>query len=378
MYQSIYQRIFFKGDCMDTDEQSDYIDVSMSDLESEDNNIISIDSDDLNSVSDNALSISNDDLSGMSDDDTFSKKYKQIESNPVENFLRKLQYRNLVVISGFISGLFIAIISAILFSCCSTMVNSRMILFSGLFSAIIATFSSFFIVFFPEYAGGSKRKGFIDGYTISILAALAAFVAGAVAQYVYVDWTSNFIFPSHSLILLRGLSWSVIGLFIGAITGFNSGSIKNTGNAMIGGIIGGMAGGVLFELIKDSSLSENVVRSLSIIILVTLVAVAISFISSLAQEGILHIVTGPLKGKQFPVYENSTLIGSSFKCNIVIIKDRKIEPFACRIIKKDRGLYLVSMANRVVVNGSRVNEVPLSDNASINIGNTLLKFEIKK
>ena len=92
----------------------------------------------------------------------------------------------------------------------------------------------------------------------------------------------------------------------------------------------------------------------------------------------LAIVAGFLKSKQFIIYRSPTLIGSSPKADICLVKDPHVAPEHARIERERNRYVLVDLgAGQTAVNDERVSRRQLREGDYVTIGQTVLRYETR-
>lgn len=224
---------------------------------------------------------------------------------------------------------------------------------------------------------------FVLGIASSIVANILFALAGAVAVG---------ISPSpeealrgrgfFALIVGRSMAWAVAGMTVALGPGIALKSKKLTFNGFLGGMLGGAIGGLFFDpidrILSGPSLAggAEVSRCLGFTILGGFAGLFVGLVEHFAKEAWLQMIAGPLAGKQFIVYKNPTVLGSSPKCEIYLFKDPGIEP-------RHAGIYKVGLRYEVedygtpggtIVNGLPVKRQLLRDGDRIVLGETVLTF----
>ena len=89
---------------------------------------------------------------------------------------------------------------------------------------------------------------------------------------------------------------------------------------------------------------------------------------------------GPLAGKQFILFRDTTVLGSSPKADIYLFKDDAIEPRHATIVNR-AGRFEIEDCNTpdgTYVNGIPVKRTVLNDGDQIVLGKTVLEFSFKE
>lgn len=211
---------------------------------------------------------------------------------------------------------------------------------------------------------------------------VTGFIGGIIAQIIFgvmIAGENPFV-----IWIARVIGWAIAGTFVGVSQSivdfkFNKGRLKN---GLLGGAIGGAVGGMLFDPIAvlfsatggTGAHSGWISRMVGICVTGGAIGAAIGLISETLKEAWLYIVEGPLKGKQFILYEQVTSFGSSPKCSITIVKDPKIMPnhFA---IENHGTYYTLISQSPTLLNGANVSSKNLRDGDIIIAGNTSFQYE---
>lgn len=185
--------------------------------------------------------------------------------------------------------------------------------------------------------------------------------------------------------LARSLGWGIAGMTVGLGPGIAVKSKKMVLNGFLGGMLGGLLGGLLFDpvayLVSHGTMAVegNLSRAVGTCAVGIGVGIMIGLVEMLTKDAWLLMTAGPLTGKQFIVYNNPTLIGSSPKCEIYLFKDPAVDPFHAAIHKmrdayeiEDRG-----SGTGTFVNGERVTRRRLVNGDEVKIGRTTFSYSEK-
>ena len=223
---------------------------------------------------------------------------------------------------------------------------------------------------------------FIAGYFISFLRDI---VSIAIPPDLKADGqTIELTFKSAVFAMItRAPGWTLIGIGAGIIPGISNFSVKLTINGIIGGMLGGFIGGVIFDPIAFSMGNTSAVlsRGVGFGALSVCIGFFVGLVENIAKDVWVTMKSGPLRGKQFVIYHNPTLIGSSPRSDIYIFKDPNVMPTHAKIQKKgskyeiidnsqDKGVFV----NSVRINGSKI----LEANDTIIVGKSILEFQQKE
>jgi hypothetical protein len=186
------------------------------------------------------------------------------------------------------------------------------------------------------------------------------------------------------LIMGRGAAWAVAGIPAGIGQGIALREPKVLINGLLGGVLGGLCGGLLFDPIYLAFAGEDhegwLSRGVGLTIIGLFVGLFVGIVEQWTKSAWLMMKAGPLAGKQFVVFRNPTVLGSSPKADIYLFKDEAIEPRHALI--HDRGgryeIEDMNSADGTYVNGIPVKRQVLHAGDQIVLGKTVLEFALKE
>ncbi|NQU43019.1 VWA domain-containing protein [bacterium] len=158
-------------------------------------------------------------------------------------------------------------------------------------------------------------------------------------------------------VLLRSLSWGLVGLLLGLAQGIAMGSGKKIRNGLIGGLVGGLIGGFLFDPIGAIVHTDWLSRLVALCVVGGLIGLMTGLAENLLKDAWLVVTQGPLSGKQFVLYKNPTVLGSSPKADLYLFKDPDVAPQHAAIQITPQGHVLLDGG---MPTGTRVNGVPIT------------------
>jgi hypothetical protein len=206
-------------------------------------------------------------------------------------------------------------------------------------------------------------NGMLLGAAVGLAGGALGFLAGQAVLWL----TGNLILRSYRdfqfvvLPVSRAVGWAVLGVFVGAVEGVRAGSPKRILVGVLGGLVGGLLGGLVLEYsrlvlprIAWSRLAGLVVLGLAIALFYGLIERGMSF-------GVLRVLTGPLKGKEFLVNQGRMRIGRSRRNEIALADYGDLADVQARI-RVRRGDVVISNAEPrvpLLVNEQRAQEKTL-------------------
>ena len=207
---------------------------------------------------------------------------------------------------------------------------------------------------------------------------------GGIVMFTCVEWLYHVMGGGQSeqlafqQMLARGIGWGLLGGFVAMAPGIMMKSKKKFMLGVAGGVIGGCLGGFLFDPICAMFGSDVPARFVNIITLGVGTAVATVLLENIAKQGWLKVASGLIAGKQFILYRNPTVIGSSPKSEIYLFKDPSISPKHAAINNVNGDFIITAIdSSPVLVNNSPVRQEKLKTGDRIQIGSTTFIFEAK-
>jgi hypothetical protein len=186
--------------------------------------------------------------------------------------------------------------------------------------------------------------------------------------------------------IIRSIHWAILGMTVGLGPGIGLKSKKLIFNGFIGGMIGGAIGGMLFDPIDffvssgTFGIGAGPSRGIGLSLLGAITGLMIGMVETMSKEAWMLMTVGFLKGKQFILYKNPTVIGSSPKCEIYLFKDSEIEPMHAKISRIRDGFEieaLTASGSGTWVNGKRISRCRLNNGDQVQIGKSTFIFSEK-
>ncbi len=226
------------------------------------------------------------------------------------------------------------------------------------------------------FVGHNGKSAMVRGFIGAGLGALGGYICSLFINDIYLylgghNASSSFV----QQMFARGVGWSILGVFLAIAPGIVMRSWKKFLLGLAGGAIGGLLGGMLFDPICLLAGSAVPARCVNILGLGVGAAVATALLEEVAKQGWLKVATGVITGKQFILYRNPTVIGSSPKTEIYLFKDPTVAPKHAAI-NGIGGEFLLTALNgaTVLLNGQPVKQQRLRNGDQIRVGNTVFLF----
>jgi len=142
-------------------------------------------------------------------------------------------------------------------------------------------------------------------------------------------------------------------------------------------VAGGAIGGFFFSFIAEWLTSaQGLARLLSLMLIGVGTGAAIGLIEVARRQAWLKVVAGGMTGKEFILYHPATVLGSSPKAQITLIKDPTIAPMHVRIDEQGARRSLTVLPGcAATVNGLPVQAHWLRDGDVISLGATAVHYQ---
>ena len=230
--------------------------------------------------------------------------------------------------------------------------------------------------------------GFGGGLVSTYVSGVATVIAATIGYGMVGDAISD---PVHNfsgffaIIVVRGIGWAIAGMTVGLGPGIALKSKELARNGFLGGMIGAVIGGVLFDpinwIVSGGTLETGVEisRAFGMTLVGAGAGLMIGLVESATKKAWLLMVEGPLKGKEFILYKDLTNIGSSPACEIYLYKDGAVEPYHAKIEKIRDGYELIDNKTRtgISINNTQMPRKSLATGDEIKIGKAKFIFSEK-
>lgn len=229
-----------------------------------------------------------------------------------------------------------------------------------------------------------NRARTAGGILIGALVGLAGGTAGFLVGQGILFLLGNYFLLSADqyrtlgLPLARSAGWAVLGICVGVTEGIRSRELRKILVGFTGGLAGGAIGGAALEYIALNT-GFNAAGRLAGFLLFGL---SIGFFYGLAEKnlsyGIIRLLNGKFKGKEYLVNQKKLSIGKSKKNDIVLDSyDDVAEKHAEIVIKKNNVLLKKKSSGAdVSLNDDRISEKELAINDVIQIGGAKFLYKI--
>jgi hypothetical protein len=185
-------------------------------------------------------------------------------------------------------------------------------------------------------------------------------------------------------IMGRAAAWSIAAIPAGMGQGIALRERKVVLNGVVGAVLGGLVGGLLFDPISILLTTEDgqatYSRAVGFACIGTFVGLFVGLVEGWTKTAWLLMQKGPLAGKQFILFKDTTVLGSSPKADVYLFKDDAIEPRHALITNRG-GRFEIEDCNTpdgTYVNGIHITRTVIADGDQIVLGKTVLELSMKE
>ncbi len=219
----------------------------------------------------------------------------------------------------------------------------------------------------------------IVGSIIGAVAGSLGMLVGQVLMALIVDTTGSGA-GNWNGALSRIPGWVIMGMAIGAASGIRSGSLRRIGAGLVGGGLGGLLGGAIAE--SAGAFSGGLPgRAAGMIIWGIAVAWLADVMEARRSSGRLTVLSGPLKGRSFPVNQHNMTIAVGRKDDLTIPGDASdsAESGVTRLsLRKGTVVLQAADGESLQVNGENTEKTELRYDDVIKVGGTTVIYEVRR
>ncbi len=191
------------------------------------------------------------------------------------------------------------------------------------------------------------------GGAVGLLAGQAAlWMVGTLVMQSYASFQRVVLPVSHAI------GWAVLGVFVGAGEGVRAGSMKKIGIGILGGVAGGLIGGFVLEYARMVLPLAGWSRLVGFATLGCAIGVFYGLVERGMSFGILRILTGSLKGKEFLLNQRRMRLGRSPRNEIALPSYEDLADRQAQVRIRKGEVVLVNLEPRlpILVNEQRLEE----------------------
>lgn len=257
-----------------------------------------------------------------------------------------------------------------------------------IFSIVVGLIFGFFMGSFFATSEGiiladkSKMfKGMLTGAIVGLIGGIIGFLAGQFALFFIGDTLIHSMrrFNEIGLPISRAVGWSILGIFIGIIEGIRSTSMKKVIIGIIGGFLGGAFGGAISELIKQYIPNILIARLIGLLIFGFFIGLFYGFVEKRLSYGILRLLNGMYKGKEYLINQKKIKIGFSPRNDITLSEYNDINDYHAQVFVKKDDVYIKSLdkSSQIKVNDQVISENLLKFGDVIKVGEAKFLYKYR-
>lgn len=229
--------------------------------------------------------------------------------------------------------------------------------------------------------------GFLGGLVATVPTGIMFSLMSSLALSLWKDPVPNAMPTGIALLVFmmgRGAAWAIISIPAGIGQGIALRENKVIINGLVGALLGGLLGGLLFDPISFVLLTADgqatYSRAVGFAIIGASVGLFIGLVEGWTKTAWLLMRKGPLAGKQFILFKDTTSLGSSPKADVYLFKDDAIEPRHAQIINRGGRFEIEDCGSPdgTYVNGIPTQRQTLADGDQIVLGKTVLEFSLRE
>jgi hypothetical protein len=262
----------------------------------------------------------------------------------------------------------------VLFSSYLTFITVQGILLGAILGAFFGSVEGIF-----TYDGAKIVKGIIVG----LLFGAAGGIVGVTVGQAILFLLGRILFDSYKnfnmvwLPLARAAGWAVMGVFVGMAEGFRARSVKKIGIGILGGFSGGFVGGCLLEYSRLVFTGISYTRLAGLVIFSVFIALFYAIIEKRLSLGVLKLLNGRLRGKEFIINQRKIRLGKSRKNEVQLNEYTEVSDLHARISVKRNEVVIeaVGPESPLYVNDDPVNQKTLKYEDVIKIGSAKFYYQ---
>lgn len=223
--------------------------------------------------------------------------------------------------------------------------------------------------------------GILTGILVGAVGGAAGFLIGQGALFLVSDmfFHSNKTMQAYGIPISRTIGWGFLGCFIGMVEGVRARSWPKIKVGMIGGIVGGLLGGVAIYGMNTLLPSFSFNRLIGLAILGFLIGLFYGLFEKQFAQGVLKLLNGRLKGKEYLLVQKTIRVGTSDKADIQLTGYKNIAETHALLSTSGGNVIIrpVQSEHRVIVNEVNTAEHPLKLEDVVQIGSAKFLFFYK-
>lgn len=260
-----------------------------------------------------------------------------------------------------------------------TDIISRHIVWNGLSGAVLGVIFGFFFGSAEGIMFSDVRRSLRSGSAGAVIGLIGG-TAGVILAQGLMYWIGNaeLFSPSAAASWVtpfsRTLGWTILGLAAGGVDGIRSGSARRTGIGMAGGVLGGLLGGLLLEFLPRYWTDSFLARGIGIGLMGLFIGLFFSLFEHSRAFGLIRVLTGSFRGKEYVLVMKKTRIGASRHADIPLGTYAGVVKNHALLTADREGVTVKGVDGTVQVNDRPIADHQLKYEDVIQIGNARLFY----
>jgi hypothetical protein len=245
--------------------------------------------------------------------------------------------------------------------------------------AVVGALMGLSIGLFIGITEGIVTRNLVQAGKAGLFSGLLGLVAGAIGLP-FSEWVFQTVGAGF---FGRAAGWGLFGLLIGLAEGVVGRS--QVWKGMLGGLLGGSIGGTLLQGIQSLFKTSVVGKAIGLVLLGACAGAFISLIVVLLSRAWLEVKSGKLKGTEFILDKfmrakgPAIAIGSSALKSEIVLPDPDIAPQHAMLTGDGAHFTIKDMSlSGTLINKRRIERTQLTNNCTIQMGNTEMVYHEKR
>ena len=189
---------------------------------------------------------------------------------------------------------------------------------------------------------GKIIRGTLMGAATGALGGIVGFLAGQGVLFLVVQ-RAFASYRTQQLIavpLARVVGWAILGIAVGVSEGLRARSLKKSLVGAGGGLIGGVLGGASIEYLRTLYPELLYTRLIGLAVFGLLIGVCYSLLERGVSLGVLRVLNGRRRGKEYSFVQNKLSVGSDEHNDIVLAGYAHVAPKHARFRVRGKDVYV--------------------------------------
>lgn len=250
-----------------------------------------------------------------------------------------------------------------------------------------ATFGLILGAFFGSTEGllTKNRRTMVTGIIMGALIGVLGGALGSLIGQKLLFVSGEYLFTSYdvrdnlALPISRAIGLGCMGIFVGISEGLRAKSLKKVIVGFLGGIIGGLIGGFIMEYLNKFYPGFLLTRLLGLVLFSLFIGLFYGIVESKLATGVLQVLNGDLKRREFLLNQKQLQIGADNKCDITIANYDKVEDLHATITEEKGEIVIKSNSpkTQLFVNDRSVDKQVLKYEDVIKLGDVKFFYKHK-